>query len=258
GLNSPFLYGAKLHYNGPGLMYTARKNSLELEGKPAEVTVFGASALQQSAHAEFLATGGSLYYLKHKHVIEGSEKVMVQVRDKITNLVLSSEMKSEGVDYDIDYSNGRIIFYKPIHSVSDSGSIISTNILDGNPVYVMVDYEYEVPEYHFREGSYGGRVTQELPEWQDIGLTIGGSFVREQKDNTDYTLIGADSVMKIADLGEITAEYAQSETQAVNNFVSTDGGLNFNTIAHPSDEKGQAYSFKGKTRPIITGTPGLG
>jgi len=64
------LYGAKLDYE------TVSKTKF---GQPlTHLIAFKARAQQQAAHVEFLGTGGSLFYLKHKNVIEGSEKMLLK------------------------------------------------------------------------------------------------------------------------------------------------------------------------------------
>ena len=52
--------------------------------------VFAARAFHVSAHDEMLATGGSLYYLKEDEIVEGSEKIRVDIKDPITQEAVSS------------------------------------------------------------------------------------------------------------------------------------------------------------------------
>ena len=148
------LYGAKLHIETV---------STTPSGKPlTKIIVFQAQAKQKAAHNEFIGTGGSLYYLKHRPVIEGSEKVAIHVRDKNTGLVIAEVQQVEGEDYEIDYSNGRIMFFRPVSQIAAADSIISSSLVDGDPLYVVVDYEYEVNENEFSDWSYGGRVEQSI------------------------------------------------------------------------------------------------
>jgi hypothetical protein len=210
-------------------------------GEPnAKLVLFKASAQQKAAHNEFTGTGGSLYYLKHKDVIEGSDKVRIEVRDKITGLVLAKDEMKEGADYEIDYSNGRIIFWMPISRISESNSIISTHLLDGNPVYVVVDYEYEAKDEYDGE-TVGGRVRKSITDY----VSVGGTYVKEEQAENDYELKGADATIHLGKDIQITAEYAESESEATGSFISTDGGLSFTELPTDQHAKGKAYGVKG-------------
>ena len=163
------LYGGKAHLES----ISATKF-----GEPdTKVVVFTARAHQKASHNEMLGTGGSLYYLNDKDIIEGSEKVRIEIRDQITGLALSSKNMIEGVDYEMDYSNGRIVFWMPVSSVVETGSIISDKLLGGNPIYVVVDYEYETLN-EYDEGTYGARVQKSITDY----VTVGATHVKEALD----------------------------------------------------------------------------
>ena len=53
--------------------------------------VYHAQVQQLPSHNEYLATGGSLYFLKYKNVIQGSDVITIQVRDQTTGLVVASQ-----------------------------------------------------------------------------------------------------------------------------------------------------------------------
>ncbi|MDP3297136.1 MAG: hypothetical protein Q8N09_06020 [Thermodesulfovibrionia bacterium] len=227
------LYGGKVHYE--------TVSTTQFSEPKTKLIIFKSIAGQKAAHNEFTGTGGSLYYLKNKDIIEGSDKIKIEVRDKITGLVLAAKEMKEGVNYEIDYSNGRVIFWQPISYITESDSIISTHLLDGNPVYVVVDYEYEVKD-KYDEGTYGGRVQQSITDY----LKIGGTYVKEEQLNKDYELIGTDATIHLGKNIELTGEYAESQSEGVGSFISTDGGLRFTELATGDLEKGRAYGLKGK------------
>ncbi len=227
------LYGGKVHLES---VSTTRF------GEPStKLVVFRARAKQRAAHNEFVGTGGSLFYLKHKDIVEGSEKVKIEVRDKITGLVLTTKDMEEGPDYEIDYSNGRIIFWQPVSYIVKSDSIISSHLLEGNPVYVVVDYEYQTKD-KYDEGTYGLRAQQSLGDY----LRVGGTYVREEQLNKNYELKGTDTIIHLGRNAKLTAEYAQSKSEEVNNFISTDGGLSFTELPTADTDEGRAYGIKGE------------
>ena len=227
------LYGGKAHLESV---------SATKFGEPdIKVVVFKARAQQRAAHNEFLGTGGSLYYLKNKDVIEGSEKVRIEIRDQITGLPLSSKVMIEGVDYEMDYSNGRIVFWMPVSSVSESDSIISGNLLSGNLIYVVVDYEYEVID-KFDEGTYGARIQKSLTDY----VTVGATHVKEALAGEDYKLQGVDATVHLGKDVKLTAEYAESRSEVLSSFISTDGGLSFTELPTAEFSKGRAFGLKGE------------
>ena len=227
------LYGGKIHYESL---------SATQFGEPhTKLIVFRARAQQRAAHNEFVGTGGSLFYLKNKDVTEGSDKVKIEVRDKITGLVLVSKDMEEGVDYQIDYSEGRIIFWEPVSQTTESNSIISSQLLDGNPLYVVVDYEYQLKD-KYNEGSTGIRLQQSLTDY----LRVGGTYVQEEQLDKNYELKGIDVILHLGKDATLTGEYAESKSEQVGSFISTDGGLSFTELATGDLDKGRAYGLKGE------------
>ncbi|PIY82871.1 MAG: hypothetical protein COY78_04470 [Candidatus Omnitrophica bacterium CG_4_10_14_0_8_um_filter_44_12] len=225
------LYGGKIYYEDVATTQF---------GEPkTKLVVFRAHAKQKAAHNEFVGTGGSLYYLKNKDAVEGSEKIKIEVRDKITGLALTSKEMQEGSDYEIDYTNGRIIFWRPVAQIVESESIISSSLLGGNPVYVVADYEYEVDD-KYDQGTQGGRIQQSLTDY----LRVGGTYVKEEQLDKNYELKGADTILHLGKNIKLTGEYAETQSEALGSFVSTDGGISFTEMATADSDKGKAYGLK--------------
>jgi uncharacterized repeat protein (TIGR01451 family) len=240
------LYGGK----GTWRSLTKRKN-----GEPmGQALVFAALPETRSAHDEFLGTGGSLYFLRNKEVVQGSEKIRLEVRDKITGIPVANVTRRNYVDYEIDYAEGRILFRTPVSSVADTSTLISDGMLNGNPVVVVVDYEFnDASAPAVDDTTYGARVKQGLGE----NLTVGATYVQEERPTGTYTLQGADVTVRAGQDTQITAEVAQSEDQALAQWFSTDGGLSFQPKSVPSPgEPAQAYRFEfatGKGATRVTG-----
>ena len=89
-------------------------------------------------------TGGSLFYLRHTDIVQGSEKVHVEVLDRDSGLVVDNITLERGRDYEIDELQGRIILHRPLTQVAAQAvpSIIKDEPLEGNDVFLLVDYEY--------------------------------------------------------------------------------------------------------------------
>jgi len=229
------LYGGKVYYESV--------SNTKFGYPRTKLILFDAKAKQLASHNEFVGTGGSLYYLKYRDIIEGTDAVRIEVRDKISGLVLAILNQQNGVDYHLDYSQGRILFWRPVSSIAQSNSIISTYLLDGNPVYVVVDYEYE-PKDKYYEGTYGIRAAQSITDY----LQLGATYVKEAKTSEDYELKGIDTILHITKDTFIKVEYAESKSEQVGNFISSDGGLSFTQITTAANDSGKAYGLRFQTK----------
>ena len=237
------LQGGKVHYQ-----------SVETTpfGEPiTSATAFDARALQKSVQNEFLATGGSLYYLKHQGVINDSLQVSVEVRDLVTGNVLDAKTLVPVVDYDLDASAGRLTFAHPVDRYVDSGLLTTTNLDNGNLVYVVTHYNYAIID-DYDKGISGGRVKQALTDH----VSLGATYASEDKDAGQYTLSGGDLTVHLSDNAQVTLEYAQTQSLGIDRHISTDGGLNWAIDESPSlaeqilaeDQEGQAWSAKGDAK----------
>jgi len=229
------LYGGKVDYTSV---------ATNQYGDPrTKIAVFHAEVRQRSAHNEFLGTGGSLFYLKHRDLVEGALKVKVEVRDAVTGQALSSTDMKEGVDYNIDYSEGRILFWQPVSMAADSGQIISNNLLHGNPVYVIADYEYTV-QNKIQEGTQGARIQQAVGQ----NVVAGVTYVSETQDAGKYELKGQDVLVHVGRDTTVKAEYAETQSQDNPSYVSTDGGITFTQLASANSAVGKAYGITQESR----------
>ncbi|MBF0330567.1 MAG: hypothetical protein HQL17_01415 [Candidatus Omnitrophica bacterium] len=229
------LYGGKLDYK------TVASTPY---GEPrTNVVVFHAETHQRTAHNEFLSTGGSLYYLKNQDVVSGTDKMKVEVRDSVTGLVKSSIDLKSGVDYDVDYSTGRVLFWRPVSMLVDNNRLISNGLLNGDPVYVVSDYEYFVRD-QLAEATRGARVTQAIGK----NVVAGATYVTEAQADRDYQLKGQDVTVHLGQNTTVQAEYAQTSSTGQNNFISTDGGITFAELASSNDVTGKAYGIRQDSR----------
>ena len=87
-------------------------------------------------------------------------------------------------------------------------------------------------------------------------LRVGGTYVEESQANEDYTLRGVDVELSNQSAGQsqgdfegrLRLEYAESESEAQGNFISTDGGISFTELSTQDDSGGAAYSIEGDVR----------
>ncbi|HED40314.1 MAG TPA: DUF11 domain-containing protein, partial [Chromatiales bacterium] len=93
------------------------------------VRLFSAQTRQSNVRDELRATGGSLYYLSQRNIIEGSEQVFIVIKDKNTGLTLSRQLQQQNIDYSIKYLGGRLLFTRPVASTQQDSNIINDALL---------------------------------------------------------------------------------------------------------------------------------
>ncbi|OGP84022.1 MAG: hypothetical protein A2Z08_09725 [Deltaproteobacteria bacterium RBG_16_54_11] len=228
------LYGGKVYYES--ISQTRFGDSKGI------LTGFVAESQSLQDHNEFLSTGGSLYYLRYQRVVEGSEKVAIQVRDKDSGRVVNTATLIAGKDYTIDYYQGRLILNSPLSLLADSYTIISSALFNGDAVSLVVDYEYNSECFGCNneiENLTGGARGF---WWIFDQFGVGSTFVREKRDNQDYNLYGVDAKIKLFKGTYTNIEFASSQQTQIPGSFSVDGGLSFSPIKTSADKnKGNAY-----------------
>lgn len=232
------LYGAQLLHN------STRDTKL---GDPTHaLSVFASRTESLFRHNEFLGTGGSLYYLRDNDIVNGSEKIWVEVRQADSTRVVERVPLVRGRDYDIDNFQGRIILRRPLISVAaqEGPSIIRDEPLSENQVFLVVDYEFTPTNFEFEDTSAGVRAKK----WIGDHIGIGGTYADERREGSDYNIKGTDITLKRSDQTFLKAEFSRSESsQTSGSFLSNDGGLSFETTTVADGEnEGNAYGVEGR------------
>ncbi|MDX1762728.1 MAG: OmpA family protein [bacterium] len=211
------LYGAKVHHE------SLKTNAFD--DARTDANVFVSDAQTVLGHAEFLGTGGSLYYLKQTDIVPGSDKVRIEVRDRDSNRVIQNTTLAQGTDYEIDEIQGRIILTRPLLQVARQAapSLVKDVPLDGNDVVLLVDYEYVPTSFDPDDITIGGRIKR----WVTPYLSLATTYVDENRGGEDYRLAGADVTLQTGRGTYVKAEYAESESSQTDNWFSDDGGLTF-------------------------------
>jgi hypothetical protein len=143
------LYGANAHYQTPGMTSFGEKRFM-IDGYAAQPGTVG-------TRDEFLGTGGSLYYLHHQNIITGSDRLRIEVRDKDSGMVTAVKNLTQNLDYTVDYLQGRILLSSPLSPTANDGLLVMSEAALGNPVYLVVRYEYEPSAGDTNSMSLGGR-----------------------------------------------------------------------------------------------------
>jgi hypothetical protein len=223
------LYGASATYQ------SAAKD--EAGNSKTKAQAFHAKIEQAHVRDELRATGGSLYYLSQRDVIEGSEHISVIVRDQDSGLILRRTALQQGLDYSIDYTDGRLLTSGPISSFTADQSLIENNLLGGSSVYLQIDYETALDG--FEQTASGARIRQGVGE----RLALGATTVDENQLGGEYSLKAADAELKLGKNSRLIAEFAASEGNNSMVNISEDGGLTYQAVAQTAGTSGDAYKI---------------
>jgi uncharacterized repeat protein (TIGR01451 family) len=233
------LHGAKLLYRSVDV---TKYNQEKLN-----ISLFASEPNAQYAHNEFLGTGGSLYYLKHSDIVQGSEKIQVELRAALSGRVISKVTLEAGRDYSIDSFQGRIILNRPLSHVMRGAStpLIRDQALDGHQTVMVIDYEYLSREFEGGKIGFGARAKS----WAGDHVAFGGTYVKENREGEDYELKALDITLQKGKGTYLTAEVAQTKAkQAAISLYSVDGGLSFGALGKDisNDHSGSAVSLEGR------------
>jgi len=121
------LYGGIADFNSKG--------STSFGERKTQITAFAADPGTLPAREEYRGTGGSVYFLQRQDLSIGSERVRVEIRDKVSGLVLETRNLNPQEDYDVDYIQGRILLTDPLQSTVNDNQIVRDGGLSGNEAF---------------------------------------------------------------------------------------------------------------------------
>lgn len=174
-------------------------NGFEGESRFARGTVkaFLTKTDQITYQEEMPAEGTSgFYFLSHYPVIENSEKIRIEVRDRYQpEKILRSDYKQTNRDYDLNYMDGSILFKEPVPAMDENS----------NPVTIIVSYECRNGEG--KNFIYGLRSSVDVTD----SLSAGVTAVLEEEGVENASLIGIDLSGLVCRGILVESEYAHSE-----------------------------------------------
>ena len=211
------LYGANAHYQTLGMTSFGEKRFM-MDGFAAQPGTVG-------TRDEFLGTGGSLYYLHHQVILTGSERVRIEVRDKDSGMVISVKNLTPSLDYTVDYLQGRILLVAPLSPTANDSLIVMSEATYGNPVYLVVRYEYEPSAGDTNSMSLGGRTHVWLNDYVKLGITSSKDGDSENPNGVS----AADLTLRKSDLSWVKVEAGRSKGPGLTSLTSGDGGFTFSS-----------------------------
>lgn len=209
------LYGANLDWQSDAATKTGEKRS--------RVNVFAAEPGTLPSREEFRGTGGSLYYLRHQDLTQGSERVWVEVRDRDSGMVIKRSALTQAQDYEVSYLQGRITLRAPLSSIAEARSLLQDGGRSGDPVYLVVTYEYVPGLTRIGGGAAGLRAGH----WFGEHLKLGLSAYHQGERESSQDLKGVDATLRYSANTWLALEAARSNGAGADSFSSYTGGFDF-------------------------------
>jgi len=226
------LYGANLHY------------------QPLDTTSFGEPRFSVDGFAadpgtvagrdEFRGTGGSLYFISRQDVLEGSERIRIEVRDKDSGIVLEVKNLTPLLDYDIDYLQGRILLTDALPSTADDGYLVDSGATAGHPVFLVVRYEYTPGFDDPNTMAAGGRAQYWFKDYVKLGLTTS----QEEQAEIENSVLGVDLTLRKSAATWLKIENGATTGAGSAANTSLDGGYNFGADDAFDDSEVDASAFR--------------
>ncbi len=218
------LYGAK---------YQFRKSH---ENDSDGITLFTAERKQIHGRVELRSTGGTIYYLPHADISQGSESISIVIKDYfVPEYTKHTRKLKKDTDYEIDYLTGRIRLYSPPLINAESDSIYREGVGSGDPVWIVAEYVYS--PLHGDFGTYGARWLH----YKGPNVGFGFSLLRENMNGRDHLLRGADFRIKGEKDDILRIEIARSTSGGEQSAASLDGGRSFIDLGVAGETSASAF-----------------
>ncbi len=171
----------------------------EYSGQRYGFTGFATNSDQNFVRDELAGDGTSgLYHLTRSDIIINSDKLRIEVRDRIrSELIVSTRTLSRYLDYSIDYLNGTIFFRQPVASRDENF----------NPQIIIAEYETVGGA---KSVTAGGRVSVRS---QDQQFELGSTLIEQGADTGNTLLGGLDLRWNATEATRLRAEVAHSDSQ---------------------------------------------
>ncbi|MGB5131585.1 MAG: OmpA family protein [Steroidobacteraceae bacterium] len=209
------LYGANAHY-GSEATTSFGERRVAVDG-------FAAEPGTVPSYEEFRGTGGSLYFLHHQDILAGSERLRIELRDKDSGIVTGVVNLRPGMDYDIDYLQGRLLLSEPLSSTAEDNLLVRSSGLSGDEAYVVARYEYTPGFDELDAVAVGGQGHYWFNDHVRLGLTANSN----DEGDTDSSLNAADLTMRMSSDSWFKLQAGRSEGLVSSSLRSDDGGFGF-------------------------------
>jgi hypothetical protein len=229
------LYGAELVYKSPAITVDGERR--------VSATVYAAQPDSLPQRDELRGTGGSVYVLQRRDLVPGSERVTIEIVDRVTGRVVSTRRLGASEDYRIDYFQGTIILEDPLTGGVSGGGVVGGSPSGDFEANLVVQYEYVPTGSDLDNSSTGGRIEGWLPG--DF-LRLGVTAVDETTDTVDLQVMAIDARLRFGQGSFIEAEIAESRGNGFGRSFSADGGFTYVNLGGGGvTSRAQAHRLEG-------------
>jgi len=209
------LYGANAHFGSEAITRFGERR-IAIDG-------FAAEPGTVPSYEEFRGTGGSVYFLRHQDILRGSERVRIELRDKDSGIVTGVVNLQYGVDYDVDYLQGRLLLSEPLSSTADDNLLVRSSGLGGNQANLVVRYEYTPGFDRLEAMAVGGQGHYWFTDHVRLGLTGNAN----EGGDGNNSLGAADLTFRKSTNSFFKVQTARSKGLISRSLQSYDGGFGF-------------------------------
>ena len=189
---------------------------------------------------EFRGTGGSVYFLKRQDLLVGSDRLRIEIRDKVSGLVSEVVNLQPALDYDIDYLQGRVLLSEPLSAIASDRLLVRNDGLSGNDVVLVVQYEYTPGFDEIDTLNVGGQGHAWLTDFMKLGATAS----HNQESGEDSSLYAADLTLRKSTGSWVKLQASRSEGLVSTTTRSEDGGFSFTDPQVGALETDDAYGLR--------------
>ena len=146
----------------------------------------------------------------------------IELRDKDSGIVTGVVNLRYGVDYDIDYLQGRLLLSEPLSSTADDNLLVRSSGLSGNEAYLVVRYEYTPGFDKLDAVAVGGQGHYWFNDHVRLGLTANAN-----EGDANSNLGAADLTLRKSTDSWFKVQTGRSEGLLSRSLQSNDGGFGF-------------------------------
>lgn len=190
---------------------------------------------RRPAHERFDSTGGSLFFLGHASVVQGSEVVRVEWRDPVSGLASRELHLTRDVDYALDALSGRVLLTQPLSFLAEPSLLEGDPLSAGVSPVLVVDYEY------LDVGAAGATVGGEARLWSGPVQVSAGAV-----EDGAWRLVRARASAKLGP-ARLWVEGARTDGALEGFATSADGGLSLLRRATTTTSGGYAMAARART-----------
>src|SRR5690606_37863928 len=181
---------------------------------------------------------------RHTDVLPGSDRVVLEVRDRTTGRVEQRIELLRGADYEIDELQGRLLLTRPLAQISRQNmpTITRDAPLDGYEQRLLVDYEWVPQSFDPDDITAGVRGKHWFGDLVGAALT----YVDQNRAGEDYSLMAADLSLQAGRGTHLTVEHSRTEASGAPVFFSDNGGMSFVQTNLAGPREGDATSVEAR------------